>query len=488
MALAAVLVLRNAAYSQPPFDAPPGYYDSVEGLTGADLHEGLHEIVDGDPSSGGPLHHIRRAYSELYEFLPVTDGPTPMPDHPALMLLLYSNRLIVPESDWQREHSWPSSYGFPEDSACNFPFTDLHHIFPEQEYNQSRSNRPFDDCAGHAQAGCVSRPADGHDAEYGNWYRVGGPWEVWHNPDAQPGGMPVGRRGDIARAMFYMDLRYEGDENSLPACSGQFEPDLRLTDDLTLVVTTTTSPGYMGRLATLCAWADQDPVDLFERRRNALNMTPQANRNPFVDHPEWTSLYCSQATTATPSPSPTLAEGGGGEPATATPTPVPPLEVVYLPYASRTSWTRPPTATSTATRTSRASMTPTLPHSTAEPTRTHTSQPPPPSPTPTDAPGQLVVSTLRCSTSDEMVQVSNVGGSTTQLSGWEILSVVGSQLFVFPTYSLQPGTSVEVHSGEGAPPTGGPIFRWTLQYIWNNEADSAELRDPDGALVDARDC
>jgi hypothetical protein len=75
-----------------------------------------------------------------------------------------------------------------------------------------------------------------------------------------------------------------------------------------------------------------------------------------------------------------------------------------------------------------------------------------------------------------------------QLSGWDIVSVVGPQLFTFPAYTLQPGASVSVHSGPDAPPTGGNVIRWTGAYIWNNDGDSAELRDPAGALVDERDC
>jgi endonuclease I len=45
---------------------------------------------------------------------------------------------------------------------------------------------------------------------------------------------------------------------------------------------------YMGKLATLLKWHEQDPVDAFETRRNDMIYSKyQHNRNPFIDHPEW---------------------------------------------------------------------------------------------------------------------------------------------------------------------------------------------------------
>ena len=66
--------------------------------------------------------------------------------------------------------------------------------------------------------------------------------------------------------------------------TGYNEPDLVLTDDLSEII-----PGhpYMGELATLLRWHDEDPVDDAERRRNEAVSAFQTNRNPFIDHPEW---------------------------------------------------------------------------------------------------------------------------------------------------------------------------------------------------------
>lgn len=81
-------------------------------------------------------------------------------------------------------------------------------------------------------------------------------------------------KGDIARAIFYMDIRYEGDNN---------EPDLELIEE-----EASSGCDCMGWLSTLLEWHQLDRVDDRERRRNDLIFNEfQGNRNPFIDHPEW---------------------------------------------------------------------------------------------------------------------------------------------------------------------------------------------------------
>jgi endonuclease I len=82
-------------------------------------------------------------------------------------------------------------------------------------------------------------------------------------------------KGDIARMIFYMAVRYEGDDGY---------QDLEINE--------LTGTGYptIGVLSVLLQWHIDDPVDDFEMNRNNVIETYQHNRNPFIDHPEFVSL------------------------------------------------------------------------------------------------------------------------------------------------------------------------------------------------------
>jgi hypothetical protein len=107
-------------------------------------------------------------------------------------------------------------------------------------------------------------------------------------------------RGNIARSLFYMAIRYAGD--------GAEEPALVLTDDTALI---NSASAYMGKLSTLLAWHRADPVDAGEELRNdEIYWLYQTNRNPFVDHPEWVDLTFVPAHTNRLELSVALAQGG----------------------------------------------------------------------------------------------------------------------------------------------------------------------------------
>ena len=88
--------------------------------------------------------------------------------------------------------------------------------------------------------------------------------------------------------MFYMDLRYEGGQHGVTDAS---EPDLVLTDSVALIASANSGENeqiaYMGMLATLLEWHQQDPVDEIELQHHEVVSAYQKNRNPFIDHPEW---------------------------------------------------------------------------------------------------------------------------------------------------------------------------------------------------------
>ena len=79
----------------------------------------------------------------------------------------------------------------------------------------------------------------------------------------------------------------------------------------------------------------------------------------------------------------------------------------------------------------------------------------------------------------ERIEIVNKSNHSVNLEGWSIHSVTGGQKYVFPDYPLEPNEIVCVCSGNG----NGDL-RWSPKFIWNNEGDSAELKDNLGNLVD----
>jgi endonuclease I len=176
------------------------------------------------------------------------------------VILLYSGRSQSKTTnggganDWNREHVWAKSHG--DFGTATGPGTDVHHLRPEDvSVNAARGNLDFDN-GGSAVAECPGCTADSDSFE--------------PRPAV---------RGDVARMIFYMAVRYEG---------GDGFPNLEPNNS----VNNGTAP-YIGKLTVLKAWSAADPPDAFEKRRNQVIFdTWQHNRNPFIDHPEWvTSIW-----------------------------------------------------------------------------------------------------------------------------------------------------------------------------------------------------
>ncbi len=286
---------------------PPGYYDDVDASTAASLRASLHEAIDD---------HTKVPYTstatDTWNVLELADED---PNDSGRILDVYLNASYPKygegNTDYNREHTWPSSYGFPSDLTSNYPYTDCHHLFLcNDSYNSSRGNKPYSTVGG---SGTTEKPTEVNDGVGGglgvypgwsNWYDVTY-WETWWD-----------RRGDVARALLYLDIRYEGGTHGV---TGHDEPDLILTDNLTLIENSNTgsneSTAYMGSLTALLQWHIDDPVDDKELARNEAVYAGQGNRNPFIDHPEWVDCLhndiCGGGDTTPPAAPTGLAAVGG---------------------------------------------------------------------------------------------------------------------------------------------------------------------------------
>ena len=228
---------------------PLNYYQSTKGLTGADLKKKLNEIISG---------HLVISYQNTDEILSIIDRD---PNDSERVILVYSRRSDLQSnccsSGWNREHVWPNSYGIDKVGPA---YSDIHALRPcDSNVNSSRGNKYFDE----------SDPSS-------NSYRlIAHPEARLCSSDHNSWSPPESIKGDIARSLFYMDVRYEGLGN---------DPDLELTDKLNLI---NSSSSYMGSLSTLLIWHLMDPVSEDEISRNNLAYRYQKNRNPFVDNPKW---------------------------------------------------------------------------------------------------------------------------------------------------------------------------------------------------------
>ena len=232
------------------------YYESCNGLSGEILRAELHNIIkDHQSFSYTTTKTILREADEDY-------------NNPENILLVYTGNSIDKfdfasnfEPDfWNREHVWPKSHGdFDAGDPFEVPaYTDAHNLKPvDHSMNTLRGEKDFENGGdlvfnGSSETDCFSTSSTFEPRD-----------EV---------------KGDIARIILYMDLRYEG---------GTGEPNLVVVDGLT----TYPNP-QIGTLSTLLEWHVQDPPDAFEKRRNDIIFKWQGNRNPFIDYPEFVNyLY-----------------------------------------------------------------------------------------------------------------------------------------------------------------------------------------------------
>ena len=239
---------------------PSNYYSSANGLTGDQLKVALHNIVKG---------HTSISYAQLWNAFWSTDNKgngivwdmysdNPNGTSPYIYYLgqdqcgNYTNE----GSCYNREHSWPQSW-FNNDGTAR---TDLHHIFPTDGYvNGRRSNYAYGEVGA---ASWTSR----NGSKLGACKTPGFSGTAFEPIDEY--------KGDLARALMYMSVRYYGEDGSWGS------------SDMT-----TKSVIKPWAIQMLMRWNEQDPVSQKEiDRNNAIYNDYQHNRNPFIDHPEYARM------------------------------------------------------------------------------------------------------------------------------------------------------------------------------------------------------
>lgn len=246
---------------------PDGYYDPAIGLQGQVLRQALHDIID---------NHTVKSYDfawtayyttdikpngKVWDIYSDTPGQTPP----------YEYDFGVDEggigggegNGYTREHSWPKSWYGGEVTPM---YSDIFALYPcDAHVNGNRGNYPY---------GEVDTP---------EWTSLNGSKRGTNTYPGYTGTVfePIDEyKGDLARTYFYMSTRYFGEDAGWPGSDmvngAELEP---------------------WAVNMLLEWHENDPVSQKEVTRNNAVYAIQANRNPFIDHPEWVECIWGESCT-----------------------------------------------------------------------------------------------------------------------------------------------------------------------------------------------
>ncbi len=106
-------------------EPPVGYYDLVDDSSAEALAASLHDIIDD--------HLFFRYTDDATDTRDIINAADQDPLNPGNILDIYKNasypKISGGTGAYNREHSWPKSYGFPDYYVGNSPYTDVHHLF-----------------------------------------------------------------------------------------------------------------------------------------------------------------------------------------------------------------------------------------------------------------------------------------------------------------------------------------------------------------------
>ncbi|MBO6632234.1 MAG: endonuclease [Psychroserpens sp.] len=237
----------NPTFGNVTSTQPGSYYNSLDGLADAALRQALQDIIANQ--------NVVRAqtYADVLDILREADQ-NPLNSNQVWLVYTEQGRAKLDlqtgsnnNGKWNREHTFPRSRGGFNDIEAD-DIADGIDVFWTTKADSLRH--------GNSDAHAV-RAADGpENSTRGNQH-----YGQYTGPVANQGSF----YGDVARAVLYMDIRYNGLEivNGFPSMTGQ-----------------------LGDLNTLLDWHRNDPPDDYEMNRNNVVYTWQFNRNPFIDQPD----------------------------------------------------------------------------------------------------------------------------------------------------------------------------------------------------------
>jgi hypothetical protein len=238
----------NPTYGIVSSTQPNGYYNSLNGFADVALRQALQDII------ANPNVVRAQTYADVIDILKEADQ-NPENSNQVWLVYLEQGRAKLDfqltsnnTGTWNREHTFPRSRaGY--DSIEEDEIADGVDVFWATKADSLRH--------GNSDAHGI-RAVDGpENSSRGNQF-----YGEYNGPAGTLGGF----KGDVARGVFYLAVRYNGLEivNGFPeGLVGQF-----------------------GDLQTLLQWHRNDPPDDFEMNRNNVVYNWQFNRNPFIDQPD----------------------------------------------------------------------------------------------------------------------------------------------------------------------------------------------------------
>lgn len=240
----------NPTFGNVSSTSPTGYYSSLEGLSGAVLKQAVQDIISN------PAIVRAHSYGDIVDILKTSDQ-NPLNSNQVWLMYKETPRAKFDfqtssnsAGKWNREHIYPQSRGGFTDATSDLA----------DGIGVWLPTSASDITAGHSDAHHI-RAEDGPENSLRNNKDYG---LTGYNG---PAGNQNSWKGDVARSVFYMAVRYNG----LDVVNGDI-PD--------------TTVGQLGDLASLLNWNALDPRDDFEMNRNNYIYTWQVNRNPFIDYPQ----------------------------------------------------------------------------------------------------------------------------------------------------------------------------------------------------------